>query len=183
MLDYFLVFNTKGLIICEKGSIPQFRDQLISNLNTNKLSGKENVRGINIFYKINGRKIYMLFTEKSTEKSLEEEINNLEKPKEVQQEEKNKKDDLDYSLSTIPEVEESFEIKKPSFFKKFNLFTKEIKVSELKERMKIHLINKNVAPLIADSFCNAIITDLEGRETVKENEFKERLRNNLSKLM
>lgn len=184
MLNYFIIFNTKGVIIFEKGTAPKFRDNFITNIDINKLSGTESVRDINIFYKINGRTIYMLFTEESNCEALDKEIKLFEKPKEeVNESIEKEKDILDYSVSTIPNIEDTFEVKKPSFLRKFNLFFKEIKVSELKEKMKMHLINKNVAPMIAESFCNAIITDLEGKQTVNESEFRDKLQKIISNLM
>ncbi|TBU02147.1 subunit alpha of signal recognition particle receptor [Hamiltosporidium tvaerminnensis] len=96
---------------------------------------------------------------------------------------------LDYSSEkSIPTYSESklnTITKKFDFPRKFSLFSKKIKIEELKEKLSTHLVDKNVSLEISQKIVKNVYTELkqDGLEYVDQHVFKEKIGKILSNMI
>lgn len=190
MLDHFLVFDTRGVVHYEEGLKPHFRDSYIQNIDLDVFKAKDKVRDVFVLYKVSGLYVYLAFAKTNDEDGLESAIDRYEGRNERCTGEDLKvsagsceRDPLDYSTSMVTSKEQPEAAPRVSTIKRgFALFSNRIHVSELHEKMRAHLIAKNVETETAALLCDAIIHDSDS-EWVSEAEFKRKLQNVLKRLV
>lgn len=189
MLDYFVIFDTKGVLHYEEGRRPLFRDSYITNIKLDTFEGKEKVQDTFIFYEVVGIVVYMMFSRSGDAKSLSEAKCRYEGRSKVHTEKvydnmhNSKKDELDYSIDTvIARNREDVRVRKIDFIRSFSLFSGKIHLRDLREKMNSHLISKNIAPETAQKFCDVIEHEFSS-EWISEKIFKDKLRDTLSRFI
>lgn len=188
-MQYFIVFNKKGIVEYEQGEQPVFINSLIRTINLQQSKGSKSIRDFIMEYQIEGQTIYLSISNKPV---LEKYIRDYKKQnsEDVEQNnnikiDKKEQDALDFSekSSKISNVVES--IKKVDIKRTFNLFSGRIDTKELQTRMIEHLVRKNVDPTFCRIVTDDVISELNNENVtmVTENTFKDKMNNALSKII
>lgn len=194
-MDYFIVFNKKGIVEYEIGDEPPFLNSLIRSINTQQSTGTKKIRDQLMEYKIHGQTVYLsLAAGPSLEKKIQKYMkkNDKENPEEEKKPSNNdkketcaKKEVLDFSETESKTSVVMQSIKKVDLKRVFNVFTGKISLEQLQSKMIEHLVNKNVDP----TFCKVITDDVisefkaENVEMIGEAAFKEKMNKTLSKII
>ncbi|EOB15491.1 Signal recognition particle receptor subunit alpha [Nosema bombycis CQ1] len=176
-MPYFCVFNKKGWLLQEEGIPPSYLNSVISSIDLSTLSGSRIVRDDKVEYEIRGPIIYLSVGGRKTLKEMIQDKNEVKKEVKKEVIKKDVKIDnslqeiinpLDYSirssLSVSPSLTPTHSSFNSKFMRKFNLFSKEISVSDLRNKMELHLVKKNV-----DYNTTKILTDCVINELKEEN--------------
>lgn len=188
-MQYFVVFNKKGIIEHEEGEQPVFLNSLIRTINLQQSKGSKNIRDFVMEYQIEGQTIYLSISNKPV---LEQYIKDYRKqntqadeqpkPSKVQE---SKQDALDFSEkpSRISNVVES--IKNADVKRTFNLFSGKIDTKQLQTKMIEHLVRKNVDPTFCRIVTDDVISELNNENVtmVTQDNFKSKMNKTLSKVI
>ncbi|KAM0676179.1 hypothetical protein GVAV_000142 [Gurleya vavrai] len=202
MSEYFCVFTKKGILLHESGNCPSYRNNLIQSLNVHKSLQSRTIQDSFMYCNINKDMLYLAILKHQNEEyflKLVDEFKNGKKDKLKDKQDdkkiKNKEnkqrkwdvvdDDpsLDFS-SKDTSIKFNNEIIDKKIEKKsysFNLFSKFIKKTDLKEKMETHLINKNLSVDITKQLIQDITEDLP--EDVKESVFKQKIKEVVRKMI
>ncbi|KAL0265576.1 UNVERIFIED_CONTAM: hypothetical protein PYX00_011288 [Menopon gallinae] len=180
MLECFLVFDTRGVVFHEEGTRPSFANSYIEHICIDTFRGKDRVQDLFVFYEARGPLIHLAFSRRNNEECLTDAIHRYESKDrghveaEVRNEEE--RDVLDYSTSVMQSREEvDVRVSKIVPRRSFRVFSNKIHIGDIYEKVKTHLISKNVEPDVASMFCDAIRPEFHN-EWVCEGEFKEKMR-------
>eukprot|EP00866_Antonospora_locustae_P001294 jgi/Antlo1/1294/406 len=102
---------------------------------------------------------------------------------EIEEQKCDERDALDYSTSTVVSQEiVDMNISKVIPTRSFRIFSNKIHVDDIYNKMKTHLISKNVDPDVAAMFCDAIRPEFHN-DWIGESEFKEKMRSILGRFV
>ncbi|EEQ82655.1 hypothetical protein NCER_100586 [Vairimorpha ceranae BRL01] len=182
-MSYFVVFNKRGNVLYEEGVEPSFVKNFVLSIDPNILVGSKIVRDDKIEYEIRGPLVYLSVGHKQGLHEL------IERQKEPEKEEKKKvvsqEEKLNYSdVSVIRRNFINITTKK-AFKKGFSLFSNKIHVDELKTKMELHLVKKNVDYNTTKILTECVINQLkeENVEYVSPDSFKKYVSTVLQKLI
>jgi signal recognition particle receptor subunit alpha len=201
LMSYFCIFNKRGNILFSEGVQPSYLNNIIVSLDTSTLVGSKTVRDEKIEYEIRGPIIYLSIghTEgiNNLIKKIKKKENDSIKKKENKNEEelfnysikkkenKNEEELLNYSTTSVIRQKISNTITKKNIIRRFNLFSNKIHVSELKDKMELHLVKKNVDYDTTKILTECVINQLkdENIEYVTPESFKKYVSTVLQKLI
>lgn len=191
-MSYFCIFNKKGWLLHEEGLAPSYLNSIIVSLDTNKLSGSKNVRDDRVEYEIRGPIVYLSvghrvplqeMIRQRNEKSKEvEPVKNIKKEGR-KWEEVGDESELNYSVTTS--VSRRVASTSKSIVRRFNLFSSKIPVDELRNKMELHLVKKNVDYETTKVLTDCVMNELKDKnlEYVTPDVFKKYMGDVLSKLI
>jgi signal recognition particle receptor subunit alpha len=187
-MDFFIVFNKKGIVEQEEGTRPVFFNSLIKSLNFNQFTGTKNIQDKVMEYEILDANIYLTIGKKGDLKRFMEKYHRKENTEiEEIEEKKNEKEGETFAFeekqSKTALILDS--IKKVDFKKTFNLFKGKIKIEDLKLKFIEHLVNKNVDPSFCQTVTSDVISELKdsSMDLVSEDLFKQKLKKSLGKIL
>lgn len=183
MLECFLVFDTKGVVLHEEGTRPCFANSYIEHICLDSFRRRDRVQDLFVFYEVRGPLVYLAFSRKNSEDCLADAINRYESKENAggmqAQSEKQKeeeRDALDYSTSAVFSQEVAdVKVSKVIPIRGFRVFSNKIHIGDIYDKVKTHLISKNVEPEVAAMFCDAIRPEFHN-EWIGESEFREKMR-------
>ncbi|KAI5172474.1 signal recognition particle receptor subunit alpha [Pancytospora epiphaga] len=207
-MQYFIIFNKKGIVYYEKGTPPSYINQVIQSINPKILSGSKNIRDDVLEYEIEGQVVYLSVGQSPGLQSLlpkyrkavskmtefgnirEEDLyaletENTEEEIGKQKKETPKPNSLDFSDAPYL-VPSSLDNTKNSTIKRvFSLFSKKINIDDLGHTVSERLIKKNVDPTFSGIITNDIVSDFKsaGVSVVTEAEFKDKMNATLRKIV
>lgn len=201
-MSYFCIFNTRGCLIFEEGVSPSFLNNIILSLDLSKIKGSMNVRDEKVEYEVRGPIIYLsVGFNVELHVLIDKQKNNLQSDKEnkinkniLKKTKKNNKKDLLKNEEDLLNYSPSGNIKqkfynttniKKNVIKHFNLFTKKIHINDLKDKMELHLVKKNVDYEITKILTESVLNKLKEEKIkyVTQNDFKKHLTSVLLKLI
>lgn len=183
MHECFLLFDTKGVVLHEEGTRPCFANSYIEHICLDSFRRRDRVRDLFVFYEVRGPLIYLAFSKKNSEGCLVDAIHRYESKEnasgmqtQIENQKVEARDVLDYSTSTVF-TQETVEMKisKVIPMRSFRVFSNKIHIDDIYDKVKTHLISKNVEPKVAAMFCDAIRPEFHS-EWIGESEFKEKMR-------
>ncbi|WUR04196.1 signal recognition particle receptor subunit alpha (SRPRA) [Vairimorpha necatrix] len=182
-MSYFVIFNTRGNILFEEGLQPNFLKNVILSIDTNSLVGTKTVRDEKVEYEIRGNIVYMSV---GHTQQIHDLINKQKETKEVEKKEiETEEQKLNYSTTSVIKQKIIETVSKKTFKKGFNLFTNKIHIEELKDKMELHLVKKNVDYDTTKILTECVINQFkdENIEYVTPDIFKKYVSNVLQKLI
>lgn len=182
-MSYFVIFNKRGNILFEEGLPPLFLNNIILSLDLKSLIGSKTVRDEKVEYEIRGPIIYMSIGHTEPIHNI---INRQNKPKkEKKVEVVTEEQKLNYSNTSTLKHKIIEAVSKKTLKRGFNLFTNKIHINELKDKMEIHLVKKNVDYSTTKILTECVINQLkdENIEYVSPDMFKGYVSNVLQKLI
>jgi len=185
-MQYFIVFNKKGIVQHESGSRPVYLNSLIKSINMKQLQGSSSIQDSLMEYEIRGQDIYLSIANKPCLKAAIEDYNKIdESPVEPKTPTAAKLDDLNFSESSSISASILDSIKKADFKRTFKLFTGKIKIDDLRSKMIEHLVMKNVDPSFCQIVTDDVISELRDEKTdqISEGVFKEKVKKSVGKIL
>lgn len=173
-MDYFCIFSTKGVLSFQKGSKPSYLSTVIPTLDLHKQFIHREIQQSHLFCQIDRDIVTLAILRHNDPDLFRSEINsyaNKDKPQ---------TSSLDFSERTQSTTQFSQVPSKKRTYT-FNLFKKKISKDELQERMRDHLIKKNISMEIALKMVEDVLQDLG--PDIYESQFKAQLRKVMKKML